>query len=208
MSMSKPPKTWFWGPSWPRFSRPLEVLKLPEGVLGRTWDVFRPPLSPKNATLNTISNYSKKNLKKPPPKNWGRRHGNVFSGGKGKRPISWKMGSKPRVFAIFWKQRKTGPGERGIWGFPNDFFDVMQGSIYADILCIALAHNVRCNIYKTEVISDESKTLRGDPTRRYRQAERCRGAFCWASLLPPRLHGIASVRGHRARMGIWQSVFS
>ena len=27
----------------------------------------------------------------------------------------------------------------------------MQGSIYADILCKALAHNVYCNIYITEV---------------------------------------------------------
>ena len=63
----RPQKTWFWGPSWPRFSRPLEVLRLPEGVLGRTWEVLRPPLSPKNATLNSISNYSKKNLENPPP---------------------------------------------------------------------------------------------------------------------------------------------
>ena len=69
--MSKPQKSRFWGPSWPRFSRPLEVLKLPEGVLDPTWEVFRPPLSPKNATLNSISNYSKKNLENPPPKKLG-----------------------------------------------------------------------------------------------------------------------------------------
>ena len=98
------------------------------------------------------------------------------------------------------------PVKGGFGGSKYDFFNVMHGSIYADILCIALAHNVRCNIYKTEVISDESKTLRGDPTRRYRQAERCRGAFCWASLLPPRLYGIASIE-HIVQWGVYDPPF-
>ena len=32
----------------------------------------------------------------------------------------------------------------GFGGFPNDIFNVMQGSIYADILCMALA----CRMYQ------------------------------------------------------------
>ena len=95
-----------------------------------------------------------------------------------KRRISGKTGLGPRVFALFQNRGIKAPVKGGFGGFPNDISDVMQGSIYADILCIALAHNVKCNIYKTEVNPIESKTLRGDPTRRYRQAERCRGAFC------------------------------
>ena len=60
----------------------------------------------------------------------------------------------------------------------------------------------------TYIFRDESKTLSGDPTRLCRQSwSVCRGAFCWASLLPPRLDGIVSDRGHRAMVGIWHSFF-
>ena len=60
-----------------------------------------------------------------------------------KRRIFEKPGPKPRVFAIFSKCDFQGPVKGGLGGFPNDISDVMQGSIYAYILCMALA----CRMY-------------------------------------------------------------
>ena len=55
------------------------------------------------------------------------------------------------MFLLFFENsEKQAPVKGGFGGFKNDFFDVMIDSIYADILCIALAHNVYCNIYKTK----------------------------------------------------------
>ena len=114
--MLKPPKTWFWGPSWPRFSRPLEVLKLPEGVLGRTWDVFRPPLSPKNATLNTISNYSKKKLKKPPQKTGVGGTGTCSLGARGNARFREKWGQNLVFFVFFENSDFQAPVKGGFGG--------------------------------------------------------------------------------------------
>ena len=56
----------------------------------------------------------------------------------------------------------------GFGGFPNDISDVMQGSIYAYILCMALTCN---NYYDIYIMTMRSKALRGDPTRRAGKAE-------------------------------------
>ena len=56
----------------------------------------------------------------------------------------------------------------GLGGSPNDIFDVMQGSIYAYILCMALACRMYYDIYSTTM---KSKALRGDPTRRIGKAK-------------------------------------
>ena len=62
---------------------------------------------------------------------------------------------------FFQNSPNMAPVKGGFGGFPNDIFDVMQGSIYAYILCIALIYNN----YMTYIFRDESKTLSGDPTR-------------------------------------------
>ena len=56
----------------------------------------------------------------------------------------------------------------GFGGSPNDIFDVMQGSIYAYILCMALACRMYYDIYSMTM---RSKALRGDPTRRASKAK-------------------------------------
>ena len=56
----------------------------------------------------------------------------------------------------------------GFGGSPNDIFNVMHGSIYADILCMALACRMYYDIYSTTM---KSKALRGDPTRRIGKAK-------------------------------------
>ena len=60
------------------------------------------------------------------------------------------------------------PVKGGFGGFPNDISDVMQGSIYAYILCMALAYRMYHDIY---IISEERTTLGGDPTRRAGKAK-------------------------------------
>ena len=75
-----------------------------------------------------------------------------------KRRISGKPGPKPSVFAIFSKCDFQGPVKGGLGGSPNDIFDVMQGSIYAYILCMALACRMYYDIYittKTGRLSEE-----------------------------------------------------
>ena len=67
------------------------------------------------------------------------------------------------------------PVKGGLGGSPNDISDVMQGSIYAYILCMALACRMYYDIYITTM---KSKALRGDPTRRIGKAE----AFAAANL--------------------------
>ena len=63
----------------------------------------------------------------------------------------------------------------GLGGSKYDIFNVMHGSIYADILCMALA----CRIYQCIYITTlKSKALRGDPTRRIGKAK----AFAAANL--------------------------
>ena len=56
----------------------------------------------------------------------------------------------------------------GFGGSPNDISDVMQGSIYAYILCMALACRMYYDIY---IMTMRSKALRGDPTRRAGKAK-------------------------------------
>ena len=56
----------------------------------------------------------------------------------------------------------------GFGGSPNDISDVMQGSIYAYILCIALIYN---NYYDIYITTMKSKALGGDPTRRAGKAK-------------------------------------
>ena len=93
-----------------------------------------------------------------------------------KRRIFEKPGLGPRVFALFSKYDFQGSVEGGLGGFKYDFFDVMLDSIYADILCMALAYRMYHDIYN---ISEERTTLGGDPTRRYGgPIGPCRGAFC------------------------------
>ena len=53
-----------------------------------------------------------------------------------------------------------GPVKGGVGGFPNDFFKVMQGSIYADILCMALACRMYHDIYKLTMRARLSEEIR------------------------------------------------
>ena len=87
----------------------------------------------------------------------------------------------------------------GLGGSPNDISDVMQGSIYAYILCMALACRMYYDIYRMTM---RSKALRGDPTRRIGKAKAIAAAH-FAELRSFRRGWMASERpADRSTMGI------
>ena len=79
------------------------------------------------------------------------------------------------VFLHFFQNSPNPPPVKGgLGGSPNDIFDVMQGSIYADILCMALA----CRIYH-DIYNDDDRTTVAE-IRHAMSAKQSvgRGAFC------------------------------
>ena len=77
-----------------------------------------------------------------------------------KRRIFEKPGLGPRVFALFSKYDFQAPVEGGLGGFKYDFFNVMLDSIYAYILCMALACRMYHDIYKLTMRARLSEEIR------------------------------------------------
>ena len=65
--------------------------------------------------------------------------------------------------------------EGGLGGFKYDFFDVMLDSIYADILCMALAYRMYHDIYIFPMRAQLSEEIRHADIGGL--LEPCRGAF-------------------------------
>ena len=135
------------------------------GRLGASWA----PLTTSWAQLWLQSTIAIVNIKKipknGPPKTRGRRHETLCVG------LGWNVEFSKNlvqnlVFLHFFQNSPNmAPVKGGFGGSPNDIFDVMQGNIYAYILCMALACRMYYDIYILRRRQDDSQRRSDKPCR-------------------------------------------